>query len=127
MASIFDKDPNDLPPRESETRNKKRREPLTAYEHTQGKKRLYDMVQIAFDALEEAARTADHSTAVKAATAILDRAGFGPKSTVDVNTTIDLSNLSRAELAERARLVSERLRIQAGNVRPVLEMNGTVQ
>ncbi len=112
MASIFDD--IDIPSRpvveEPKPRSKKR-EALTGYEVVQGKRRLADMVEIAFDTLEEAAKTADHATAVKAATAILDRAGFGPKSTVDVNTTtIDLTTLSRAELAERASKVHQMLK-----------------
>jgi len=69
------------------------------------------MVERAFEALEEAMDSADHQTAVKAAQIILDRTGFGPKSTVDVNTThLDLTEMTREQLAERASQLAKRLR-----------------
>jgi hypothetical protein len=69
------------------------------------------MVERAFETLQGAMTAADYSTAIKAAQIILDRAGFGPKSTVDVNTAvIDLSNMSREELAARASAIAQTLR-----------------
>ena len=53
---------------------------------------------------------------------VLDRSGFGPKSTMDVNTTtIDLSELTREQLAERAASIASILRAkkQAIDVTPL--------
>jgi hypothetical protein len=116
--SIFD----DLPDtplkeerQEKSIKRSKHREALTPGEAVEGKRRLYSMVEKAFDALEEAIQTADHATAIKAAQILLDRAGFGPKSTVDLNSThMDLSNLTKEELADRASRISAQLRAKAG-------------
>lgn len=120
MANIFDSDPptpkslNEEPA----TRSKKR-ETLSSYDITSGKRTLAEMVKVAFNTLECAMKEADFPTAVKAAQVILDRAGFGPKSTMDINTTnLDLSNLSREELAERAGRVAAMLRDQGKTVEP---------
>lgn len=126
MKSIFDDDPldplNPLDPLTPDTpastpdpapkpKRSKHREGLTPSEVSAGKSRMGVMVQKAFDALEEAIVQADHSTAIKAAQILLDRAGFGPKSTVDVNATHrNLSELTREELAERAAQLSAQLR-----------------
>lgn len=97
---------------------------------TKGKRRLADMVDRAFQTLEDATVHADFPTAIKAAQIILDRAGFGPKSTVDVNTTtIDLSALSREELAARASKIVDMLRAQSKEL-PAIEgvvLSRTVQ
>jgi hypothetical protein len=120
LASIFDEDPDE--PKVALKRDKKR-EPLTAFEVTKGRRRLYDMVEQAFDTLLEAAQRADYGNAVKAAIAILDRAGFGPKSTVDVNTThFDLSNLTTEQLAERAKQVHDMILAQRSKQLPVIDM-----
>lgn len=116
MASIFDFD--GLPPRPKDDpdppKRSKHREALTPGEVSSGKRRMGHMVEKAFNALEEAILHADHPTSIKAAQILLDRAGFGPKSTVDVNTTtLDLSSLSREELAERASRISAQLRAKA--------------
>lgn len=118
MASIYDfEDPPPSNPKVEPVRRSKHRESLNQAQVAQGKRTLIGMVNAAFNALQDAMETADHATAVKAAVAILDRAGFGPKSTVDVNTThIDLSQLSREELADRAALVTMRLRAKARDV-----------
>lgn len=115
MASIFDMDPDGLPKREKEKEDKpkrsKHREGMTPSETAAGKTRLASMVEKAFDALEEAVLHADHGNSIKAAQILLDRAGFGPRSTVDVNAThSDLTTLSREELAERAVKLSQKLR-----------------
>lgn len=118
MASIFDDyDPNEsisesVTEDKSSGRNKKRLS-LTPAEVTKGKRRLSEMVESAFKALEEAVKNADYAVATKAAQIILDRAGFGPRSSVDLTTTaVDLSNLTREELAERALLVAQTLKNQ---------------
>lgn len=135
MASIFDFDDN-IPPlqgastplEDPESKSKKKskrskvREQLTPSELAEGKETLKGMVDVAFRALEEAVRYADHNISIKAAQIILDRAGFGPKTTVDVNTTtVDLSNLSKDELAERALKLSQRLKATGtdGKVVPI--------
>lgn len=115
MASIFDI--SNPPPKTDEpapAKRSKHKETLTSSELVAGRRKLSEMVERAFLALEEAMVHADHPTAVKAATAILDRAGFGPKSTVDVNTTtMDLSALTREELAERASRIAVMIRKSA--------------
>ncbi len=114
MANVFDpesKGPKPAP-REKEPKSRsKNREALSVSEATTGKRRLYEMVEEAFQTLQNAMSEADWPTAIKAAQVVLDRAGFGPKSTLDVNTlNIDLSNLSKDQLADRAQKVSEILR-----------------
>jgi len=114
MPSIFDLD--EPTPRIEEPERPKRskhRESLSSFELSTGRRKLADMVDRAFQCLEEAMISADHPTAIKAAQIILDRAGFGPKSTVDANTTtLDLTALTREELAERASKVATLLRGQ---------------
>jgi hypothetical protein len=116
MSSIFDDDPIDpnSPPVQGKSEDKKRskhRETLNSSDMTTGRRKLAEMVTEAFNTLQNATREADYPTAIKAAQIILDRAGFGPKSTVDVNTThVDLSELTREELAERASRISAQLR-----------------
>lgn len=113
MASIFDSDPDEPPAeaRERETPSRsKERKGLTPAQFSQGRRTLYEKVQRAFETLESAMASADFPTAVKAAQIILDRTGYGPKSTVDVNTTaVDLTALSSAELADRARRIAHML------------------
>jgi hypothetical protein len=118
MASIFDAyDPIiSLKPESGPEPGKrsKHRETLTAAEIAKGKTKLADMVDMAFDTLKLAAKEADYGVAIKAAQIILDRAGFGPKSALDVTTTnIDLSNLTREQLAERAVQIAGVLRAHA--------------
>jgi hypothetical protein len=110
MASIFDQDP-DLPRPQETSKRSKTRETLSNYELTSGKRTLAEKVERAFMVLEEAMVYADYATAIKAAQIVLDRSGFGPRTTMDVNSVhIDLSNLTRAELAERAEKISGMLR-----------------
>lgn len=124
MASIFDFDQNPSDSGslskepESKKKRSKHREKLTPSELAAGRVRLADMVEKAFASLEEALEEADHGNMIKAAQIILDRAGFGPKSTVDVNTTnVDLSALSREELANRALQLAGMLKNQAESER----------
>lgn len=99
----FDQPGPPLEPEEPPARSRKRREPITALEVREGMTRLYRLSDIAFMTLEDAMRNADHATATKAAQIVLDRSGFGPKTTVDVNTThMELSELTLEQLAERA-------------------------
>ena len=122
MASVYDIDnPFPKPDQPEKVKRSKHREFLTSSELVAGKRKLADMVDRAFLALEEAMVSADHTTAVKAAQIILDRAGFGPKSTVDVNTTtLDLSSLSREELAARASGIADMLR-QSGKAEEMVK------
>lgn len=112
MSSIYDLNkPAPAPVKEKAAKRSKHRETLTPSQLRDGQIRLNEMAEQAFATLEAATIEADWPTAVKAACAVLDRAGFGPKSTVDVNTThVDLSNLSKEELADRALKVSEMIR-----------------
>lgn len=118
MASIFDSDPNDLPPREKdEDEPKKRgkgRTPLSPAEYAKGKRTLYEMVEVAFKTLLDAMQHGDYNVAAKAAQTVLDRTGFGPKSTVDINTVnVDLTSLSRDELASRAEQIAQQIRTKS--------------
>lgn len=111
--SIFDNGPAAPPEKAIKIKRSKKREveALSPLDLAQGKRRLADMVEMAFNTLEEAATHADHNTAIKAAQIILDRAGFGPKSSLDVtNLNFDLSALSREELADRASQLAKKLR-----------------
>jgi hypothetical protein len=123
MASIFDKDPNNLPPRPKEEEpaiRDKKRQSLTSAEFAAAGRTLLAKVNRAFEVLHEAMDKADYGTAIKAAQIVLDRTGFGPKSTVDVNqTTMDLTNLSKAELGLRAARIAEMLQ---GRVPPAAEV-----
>jgi len=118
MASIYDSFPLDVPevleaPIEEPTPLPKRnpkREALTASERRTGQRRMYEMVETAFETLEVAMSKADFSTAVKAAQIVLDRSGFGPRSNVDVTTiSLDLTDLSKEELLERVQRLASRI------------------
>ena len=115
MGNIYDLEGNEIKQEPEPSVPKKRtrsQEPLTASELSSGKRTLYSMVATAFETLQRAMDFADYPTAVKAAQIILDRSGFGPKSTVDFNATLmDLSELSRDELAERALKIAAVLKI----------------
>lgn len=115
MTSIYDGVETSSKPQDEEpsvvVKRNKNRDPLTTTELRQGKQRLFQIVERAFQTLEEAMEKADYSTSVKAALGVLDRTGFGPKSSMDVTTTnIDLSNLTKEELAARAQKVAELIR-----------------
>ncbi len=74
-------------------------------------KRLLMLVEPAFEMLLKAMESNDIKSGVRAAEVILDRAGFGPKATLEVTTNKDnLANLSREELAQRAMELAERAR-----------------
>lgn len=116
MTSIYDQVdatsltalPDDRPPAKKRAA---KREALNTTQVREGKRKLSELVDAAFNTLEQAMELADYATAVRAATVILDRTGFGPKSTMDVNTThIDLSSLSKEQLAARASKVAEMIR-----------------
>lgn len=74
------------------------------------KTRMVKLAPKAFWALEEELLSGDGKVRVMAATAILDRCGFGPQSklTIDDNRE-DLSSLSSAELAARAAQIARQL------------------
>lgn len=116
MANIYDFETPHLPPdskeeEEPKVKRSRNRESLSLSpsQIRSGQRKLYDMVETAFKTLEAAMKEADFNNAVKAALGILDRTGFGPKSTLDINT-FDLSELSKEELAERAERISAMLR-----------------
>jgi hypothetical protein len=115
VPSIFDNDFKPDPEEDlgtpSNGRSNKRDLSLSKFDVSTGRKTLGQMVNIAFDTLQEAMEKADFNTAVKAAQILLDRAGFGPKTTVDINSThTDLTDLTREQLAQRAAELSERLK-----------------
>lgn len=90
------------------------------------KTRMLQMVGPALDVLAEAMQQADWPIAVKAATAILDRAGIGPHATIDVvDTSTDvLERMSDEQLENRALTLANMIRIRrmAGTVKePTLE------
>lgn len=111
MATVYD-GIGPPPPAAPEPRRKRanRRESLTPTEHKSGQRRLYEMVEAAFHTLEEAMQEADYNGAIRAAIAILDRSGFGPKSAIDLTTTnVDLSELTTEQLAARAEAIHKAL------------------
>lgn len=127
IASIFD-DLDDFtpskPPEPEPAKRTKHRESLTSAEVAKGKRRLADMVDRAFETLQTAMAEADFSVAIKSAQIILDRAGFGPRTTMDINTTtVDLSALSREELAARASQIATTLRANAEAAKTMQTVN----
>lgn len=72
-------------------------------------RKLHQAVPKAIRALEQAMTNGEYGEMIRAAQVILDRAGYGPKSVVQIEEAPDdLSDLSKEELAERAaRLVRE--------------------
>lgn len=130
MSSIFDDDDDRArtkpAPEPEKIKRSKKREALTPSEVAAGKVKLATMVDRAFETLEEAMRSADHGNAIKAAQILLDRAGFGPKTTVDVNAThTDLTQMTKEQLAERAAQLSQKLRGMTPT--PIVPGTGTVQ
>lgn len=92
-------------------RRSKHRETLTQQQLINGQVKLNDLVDLAFETLREAMVSSDFNNAIRAAQITLDRAGYGPKQTVDINqTTMDLSNLSKDELAARAQKLADTLK-----------------
>lgn len=72
---------------------------------------LHESIPTAIQALRDAMRDGDHQEAVRAAQIVLDRAGYGPKSTVVVeDLPDDLSNVPREQLAERAERIARALK-----------------
>ncbi len=63
-----------------------------------GQLQLASLASRAFELLEEALEHAEYPVAVQAAKLILDRSGFGPTSTLKVDDSLDLSDLSDEEL-----------------------------
>ena len=120
MANIYDFEDapksaksEETPSRSEDAPRKRERESLSPSQLAKGRRTLLQMVETAFNTLERAMESADWPTAIKAAQIVLDRSGFGPKSTVDVNTSaIDLSSLTREELAERAMKVHALLKMR---------------
>lgn len=136
MSSIFDDQPTPPPsnvvdqPKRSRTRDLGR-ERLSASEVNRGKRRLAEGVEFAFDTLERAMECADWQTAVKAATAYLDRAGFGPRSNMEAPpaSARDLTELSREDLADYAHKIAMLLksRVATDKAARVAESNNEVK
>lgn len=107
MTSVFDQVPApEAVPDDTDVaaeKRSKKRDSLSSTDLRTGRMKLSGLVDLAFNTLESAMRGADWNTATKAAQIVLDRTGFGPKSTMDINTThVDLSNLTKDQLADRA-------------------------
>jgi hypothetical protein len=74
------------------------------------KTRLLKLAPKAFGALEDELLSGDGKVRVMAATAILDRCGFGPQSKLTLeDNREDLSSLSKAELAARAAQIARQI------------------
>jgi hypothetical protein len=74
------------------------------------KMRLLCLVEPAFATLRRAMASNDLPTAVRAAVAILDRSGYGPKATLEVEKPEeDYSKLTDQDLLERHRLLTRAL------------------
>lgn len=73
-------------------------------------RRLLTMVEPAFDALMNAIAAGDIKEQIKAATIILDRAGVGPTSTLELKDERQYSELTREQLAARAEQIAAVLR-----------------
>ena len=87
-------------------------------------RRLLALQEKSVGVLEEIFAASDDKTRLSAVIAVLDRTGFGPKSTVEVkDAPEDLSQLSAEELAARTDAVSERARSAASRLRNQLRMN----
>ena len=73
-------------------------------------RRLLEMIDPAFDALLRAVEECDEwPTKVRAAIAVLDRAGFGPTTSLRVEEPgHDYANLTSAELKDRAMAIVEK-------------------
>jgi hypothetical protein len=111
MDNIFDfiPPPPTAPP--EELPRSKKRETLTQFAIRDAKITLQDAVETALRTLEMAMRVADWPTAVKASLGILDRAGLGPRSTIEIDDLQrDLSVLSREQLAARAEALASHIR-----------------
>lgn len=75
----------------------------------EAKRQLMCMLEPAFAALMRAMDSDDMKSAVRAAEIILDRAGFGPKATLEIEDTRDnLANTSGEELLKRIDLLKSR-------------------
>ncbi len=78
------------------------------------KQRLLAMSETALDALHEAQAKGDWPVVVRTAFGILDRAGFGPSSTVKIDhTESDLKQLTDTELEARTQQVQRLLAARA--------------
>jgi len=85
-----------------------------SYTVTEIRKRARQMAPHAFRCLERNLYSSDDKVQVAAATAILDRAGFGPQSKITVEDERDnLTELTPQQLAARARQLAEQ--IEANN------------
>lgn len=85
-------------------------------------RRLIGMIDPAMTALLRAIETCDEwPTVVRAAIAVLDRAGFGPTASLRVDETAsDLASLSSAELKDRAmEIVKRAAAAEAKELEPV--------
>jgi uncharacterized lipoprotein NlpE involved in copper resistance len=95
----------------TDSRTNKRREVAlpSANEIKKGAVKLAELASRAFETLEEAMDNAEWPVAVQAAKMVLDRAGYGSTSTLNLNDNTDLTNLSDNDLATVALLLAKRL------------------
>lgn len=114
MTNIFEKN---LPPltssssEQTDVRSKKREiEGVGVGALKSGKIKLADLADDAFDTLGRAMKFADWPTAVQASKLILDRSGFGPKSTLTIEEGMDLSSLTDEQLAAVAFQIGMKLK-----------------
>lgn len=82
----------------------------------EAREKLLALVDTALTTIENAMKTGDSDDAVsvKAAFGVLDRAGFGVHSSIDITDKRDYSKLSHTELLERLNLVREKIAIAQG-------------
>lgn len=91
---------------------------------TEAKRKLLLLVEPALAALEKALACEDWPVVVRAATVLLDRAGFGPTSKLIVeNEVVDFSELSEEQLVQRAQTLTAHFQEQARHAREARESN----
>ena len=90
--------------------------------------RMQRLVPKAWRTLEYNLDAEDEKVQVAAATAILDRAGYGPQSKVTVEeSSEDLTNLTTEELRERALAIAKQLTIDGPQQKtPFDDVDGSV-
>ena len=104
-SSVFDEVPDERPSKNGSVR---RDEHLSPAEIRQ---KIQDLTPAALSTLELQLQSEDEQVAQKAAVAILDRAGYGPKSTVMIGDATELEKLADDEAEqELLRFLAERTR-----------------
>lgn len=122
MGSLFDV----LKPAETPEQSQPEPEirPLSKQE---ARAKLQHAVPKAIFALESAMTNGDYPEMVRAATAILDRAGYGPKQTVQIEEAPeDLSTLSESELRARVQRIYDLLHGKESKPLPLEPVTGSV-